>query len=466
MKRYLLYLILISLLVRIPLLIFVAVHPNIPYTSHDSFGYDAIARNLIKNGSFSIYPQDPQIKDPVRTPGYPLFLAAIYGIFPNTAFSVVFLQMVLDMVMVIMLFFFGRMLVHHLTGFIAALLYALHLHQIFFATQILTEVLFAFVLLAAVFGFLLFLRGGRIRMLCVAACCFGVAIMVRPIAILLPVIPLAFLIKRRVPVRSVIIFALIVIILPLLWIARNGLVFRQFFLTKIHSVNLILYHAPSTIAEIEQTTRDEGKELFFEAAKEKYGLTDYDIDYFDDSPDLTNTLAREARGIACAYPLLLLKHHFIGTAKVFLPLNVGFMADLLSGKGAGGAGFRPIFASVSRLMLRGRVGKALALVHAERIQKLNAGKLFLFLCMILYQLAIYLFAAVGIKKQSIPGVTLFLLLVIAYLLFIPGVVGEARFRVPIEPLFAFMAAIGIANMGARRRIGEAGNKRTGDEEKE
>jgi hypothetical protein len=93
MKRYLFFLILVSLMVRIPFLIFVAVNPNVPYTSHDSIGYDALARNLLQNHSFSIYLQDPQVKDPVRTPGYPFFLTTIYAIFPNTSFFVVLLQM-------------------------------------------------------------------------------------------------------------------------------------------------------------------------------------------------------------------------------------------------------------------------------------------------------------------------------------------------------------------------------------
>jgi 4-amino-4-deoxy-L-arabinose transferase-like glycosyltransferase len=452
MKNPLFWVIIIAILMRIPFLFFVVAHPLMPYTSHDSVGYDAIARNLLKNGSFSIYLQDPQVKDPVRTPGYPFFLAGIYGIFPNSAFFVVLLQIALDIGMVVLLFFFGKALVHQIAGFIAALLYALHIHQILFTTQILTEVLFTTILILAIFGFLIFLRKVSTPVLYVSALCFGLAILVRPIAILLPLIPLIFLIKRKVGLRPVLTFILLVIILPLLWTCRNAVTFKQFFFTKIHSVNLVLYHAPSIIADVEQTTRERGKQLFFEAVKEKYGLTDYDIDYFDDNPSLTNTLAREARGIVREYPLLFLKHHCLGTVKVLIPLNVGFTADILGGEGAGGAGFEPVFYSFSRLLLRGRIPQAMTLLNTERFRQLKPGMIVLFIFMVLYQAVIYLFVIIGIKKQRIPGVTLFLLLVLAYFILLPGVVGEARFRVPVEPLFAFMAGVGIWGMKANGKL--------------
>ena len=442
-KKLILIIIGVAFLMRIPFLLFVSGNPRAPYTSHDSFGYDAIARNILENGSFSIYPQDPQVKDPVRTPGYPFFLAAVYGIFPNTAFFVVLLQMALDIGIVILLFFFGKALVNRTAGVIAALLYALNIHQILFATQILTELLFTTILLLALFSFLLFLKNGRGRILFSSALCFGIAIMIRPIALLLPVIPLVFLAKQKVALRLIMLFALIVIIFPISWTIRNSIVFKQFFFTKIQSVNLVLYHAPAIIADVEEITRSEAIEVFFEAAKEKYGLTDYDIDYFDDNPSLSNTLAREARGIVSAYPMLFLKHHCIGTIKTMVPLNVGFSADILEGRGAGGVGLKPIFSSFWHLLLRGRIGQALILLRTERLKRLNPGVVLLFIFMVLYQTGLYVFAVMGLKKYRIPGVTIFLLLVIAYFILIPGVVGEARFRVPVEPVLAFMAAMGV-----------------------
>jgi 4-amino-4-deoxy-L-arabinose transferase-like glycosyltransferase len=450
-NRHIFLLVFISLLLRIPFLIFVLENPLVPYTSHDSYGYDAIGRNLLENRSFSIYVQDPQVKDPVRTPGYPFFLAAIYAIFPNSAFFVVLLQMILDIGMVLLLFFFGKTLVHQTVGFIAGLLYALHIHQILFATQILTEPLFATFLVLAVFGFLLYLKNRRMPILLASALCFGLTVLIRPIAVLLPVIPLIFLAKRKEGVRPIALFAMIIIVFPLLWTCRNAVVFRQFFFTKIQSVNLVLYNAPAIIADVEQTTREQAKQLFFEGVKEKYGFADYDIDYFDDDPGLTNTIAREARRIVSAYPLLALKHHCLGTIKALIPLNVGFTADILSGRGTGGAEVKPVFATFWRLLLKKRIGQAMKLVNSERIKKLRPGTLFLFLFIVLYELFIYISAIIGLKRKRIPGVTFFLLLVLGYFILIPGVVGEARFRVPIEPYLVMLAAAGMLGITQSKR---------------
>jgi hypothetical protein len=303
--------------------------------------------------------------------------------------------------------------------------------------------LFTAVLMLAIFSFLLFAKHGRKRMLLYSALYFGLAIVIRPIAVLLPIIPLIFLAKRKVAIRLTTLFALIVIILPALWTIRNAMVFRQFFFTKIHSLSLVLYHAPSIIADVEQVTRDEGKRIFFAAAKEKYLLTDYDIDYFDDNPLLTDKLAWEAMGIVRAYPLLFVKHHAIGTIKVLFPLNVGFSADILEGRGAGGVALKPIFSTFWHFLFRGRIGQAMRLLVDGRIRRLNPGWLLLFIIMALYQTGIYIFMIIGLQKKRVSGVTFFLLLAIAYFVLIPGVVGEARFRVPVEPLFAFLAAVGI-----------------------
>jgi hypothetical protein len=141
--------------------------------------------------------------------------------------------------------------------------------------------------------------------------------------------------------------------------------------------------------------------------------------------------------------LLFLKYHLIGTIKVLCPLNVGFTADILRGQGAGGSGFKPTFSIFWRLLLRGKMGDAIKLLTEERITKLHPGTWLLFIFMILYQVVIYCLTVVGLSRRRIPGVTLFLFLVIAYFILIPGVVGEARFRVPIEPLFALLAAAGM-----------------------
>jgi hypothetical protein len=109
-------------------------------------------------------------------------------------------------------------------------------------------------------------------------------------------------------------------------------------------------------------------------------------------------------------------------------------------------------------LLRGRIGQAIKLLVDARIKRLESGWLVLFIFMTIYQAVVYFFAIIGLRRKRLRGITLFLLLVIVYFILIPGVVGEARFRVPVEPLLVLLAANGIAHMRVNRRIGASGNR--------
>ncbi|TET23592.1 MAG: hypothetical protein E3J78_02170 [Candidatus Cloacimonadota bacterium] len=449
MRKYLVLLIIFAVLVRIPFAILVFNRPHTAYASHDSIGYDALAKNLLYNHSFSLYSEDPQIKDPVRTPGYPFFLSMVYVFFPDNSPFVVLFQMLLDIGIILLLFNLVRAMVNDRAGFIAGLFYALNIHQVLFTTQVLSEILFSFFLLAGIVLCFLYVRKRGMQNLFLSALCIGFAILIRPIALFFPLIILFFLMLKRIQPRRMVAFTLIVILFPLTWTLRNTIVFKQFFYTKIHSVNLVLYHAPSIIQDRQGISREEAKKLFFKREKEKYSLSDYQMDYFDDNPSLCDKLARDARGIVFTYPLLFIKHQILGVIHTLLPANMGFTADMLAGKGSGGSGLKPAFKPFFQYLLRGRVTEGVTFLLKERGKNLGSGIWMILGLICVYQIALYILSIFGLKRNRISPEILFILITIAYFMIIPGEVGEARFRVPVEPYITLLASLALVKQSSK-----------------
>ncbi len=442
MKKHIILLILLALIVRIPFFIMVLQNPTTAYTSHDSVGYNLIATNLLHNHSYSMYLSNPEIKDPVRTPGYPLFLALMYGVFLEKTVFVVAAQLLMDVIMVLILLFFGKVLFNEKVGMIAALLYTFNMHQALFATQILAETLFTIFLLLGVLFFLLYLKNKREGIVLISGFSLGISIFIRPIALVFPVLPLIFLIYKKVHGKIISVFLISIILLPFLWSVRNALVFKRFFYTKIHSVNLVIYNAPSIVADIENVSRNQAKDTFLKYEKEKYGLSDYDIEHFDDNPALCNRLAADAIKLVISHPVSFLKNQMIGILHTFIPVNIGFTAAVLQGKGSV-IKLRPIYRESLQLILKAKVLAASKLFVRQRIEKIDFS-IWIFICaVIIYQFAMYYMVVKGIGRYHFNIVTLFVLISIAFFLIIPGEVGEARFRVPVEPLIALLAALGF-----------------------
>jgi 4-amino-4-deoxy-L-arabinose transferase-like glycosyltransferase len=444
---YLLCIIIVSLLVRIPFVFFVHHNPSVPFTSHDSFGYNVIAKNIIHNHSFSLYLDNPEIKDPVRTPGYPLFLAIVYSLLSDNPLYVVALQMLLGCVTALLIFLLVRIVWGMRSAFIAGLLYSINFHQVIFEMQLLTEILFTLVLLLSVVLFILYLKKRSILILILSAFFLSLAITIRPIAIFFPIIPLAFLLERKVSLRMVILFTLIVIILPTIWVVRNSMVFRRIFYTKIHSVNLVLYHAPSIIADLGGITRSAAKDEFLYSMKVKYSLTQYDIEHFDDNPDLTDLFAKEAKKVIIAYPFLFVKNQVFGIIHTTIPLNIGFTADVLTGKGAGGSGLKPMYRTFIHLFSKGSIGKSFRLLTGREVEEISVGIRIFMIFMFVYQLFLYVLAVIGVIRRGRRFEKLFFVFLIAYFILLSGGVGEARFRAGVEPFIALLASVALLRKG-------------------
>ncbi|NQU76085.1 MAG: phospholipid carrier-dependent glycosyltransferase [Planctomycetes bacterium] len=256
----------------------------------DTGRYVELADNLLSKGRFAlageehpgndIYPfymmrlargeEAPLIDgmraEVVRTPGYPLILAAVDAMgMPSTALLVV--QCLMSLAMVVGVYALAVWLFRSPSlGCIAAAILAVHPADIVSANYLLTETPFAFLLMLGVGCFLLALRGKqRIWLVALGGLVLGLATMVRPVGMLLGV-ALGLWVVVFFRSKKAIIAGLVVAIASLtpsaLWAARNARAGYGFAVTNLSTVHVARTVAFMAMREAGETRYPQGYEPY------------------------------------------------------------------------------------------------------------------------------------------------------------------------------------------------------------
>ena len=203
----------------------------------DEQQYVQYAHNLTHHHTFSKEPStsDP-LPDSYRSPGYPLFIAVTMIVGGKSGFlSVLFYsQAVLSALMAPLTFLAGIVFLPIPAAVAAALLTALSPHLITTAPCVLSETLFAFLLLAAVCTYLYAHVGNNTWLLALSATLFGFAYLANEIALLVPfVFAGIYIVFHRFrlktlagnqSVRRIGLFLLVFAIFPAGWMLRNAVI--------------------------------------------------------------------------------------------------------------------------------------------------------------------------------------------------------------------------------------------------
>ena len=115
------------------------------FMTRDSYAYAASAEAILQTGHFSVSPGDatPQT---LLVPGYPLFLAAIYGSFGASPATVSAIQALLVCATAWMVFLLGQLAASPAVGALASGLYLLDPNVLGLSLYTLSETLFTFFL--------------------------------------------------------------------------------------------------------------------------------------------------------------------------------------------------------------------------------------------------------------------------------------------------------------------------------
>jgi len=177
----------------------------------------------------------------LRPPGYPFFL--IPGFFANAlVFITTTLQIILSVITVALVYSIAHTLttnkqIAQYAGFLAAI----EPLSLIYTSLLLTETLFTALLTAGLYTLLRAHQKSTLHSLIAAAILLAAAAYVRPIGLLLPCILAIPLTLSRWPWQRLVLFLLIALGLPGIWIFRNVTVANYSGFSAISAVNLYFY---------------------------------------------------------------------------------------------------------------------------------------------------------------------------------------------------------------------------------
>jgi 4-amino-4-deoxy-L-arabinose transferase-like glycosyltransferase len=365
------------------------------YLFPDSITYLVPARNLLRGLGFV---DAAGAAETLRTPGYPLLLAAFGG----RIVWVVVAQHLMNVAIAVAIYLVAAPRLGRFIALTAALLFAIDTPSVHYANKILSETLFTLLLLA-VFGMVV---AGR--QLPAAGLLTGALVLVRPVAIAYFIIVAAYLLLRRVRVRHVVIYVLLAVALPFGWALRNLARSGVLTVSSIGGTNLLLFRAGGTLAIL-----DGGEDFEADRREEAEGLLG------DADAAIERTLHTDAEELPHAvraryysrYALQIIRQHPLAFTELTLR---GLMVNLLDSRSDAMTGVSPFHESVVRLGLDA------------------------------YTVALCLFALIGAFVLRRDELGVFAILTVGYFLLISaGGEAEARFRVPVVPQYAILAAAGV-----------------------
>jgi 4-amino-4-deoxy-L-arabinose transferase-like glycosyltransferase len=136
LRRWLLAIVLLAVVVRVGA--FTVNHPFPPLAKDDSV-YDALGWNLLNGHGFTASPKPPYEPLVFRTPGYPAFLATIYGVAGHHPDVVRLVQIVVSLGTLVVVYLLARRLMSTLAALVAAGAFALCPAAALYPSLLLTE---------------------------------------------------------------------------------------------------------------------------------------------------------------------------------------------------------------------------------------------------------------------------------------------------------------------------------------
>lgn len=411
----------------------------------DAREYHALSVSLAERGAFERETMGAVRPEFFRTPGYPLLLAGLRRVFGDSLAAILGLQLLLSLLTVLVTFRLVRETgLSDRAASAAALLIAASPNLAFHATKAVTETTFT-LLLAVCLLLLARYRAtpgerGRAGALALtgAGIAAGLLALVRPIALYWPLVIAAWVGWRCLRARPRLAWLALVPVLAAgltvaPWFARNHRLSGRVILSTAAERNLFLYNAATVIASERGITIAEARDLMQDEARERFGELDS-----TDEPGYWARLGAIGRERFLGRPARAAAVQLAGfTANFLVPVGA---SPLLAHAGAAESDEPHVMQRALGLAARGRVGAAWRLVRESRLRR--AGAFFwLWLALAALHVALLLaLAAAGLRAKGAG----WLLLPVLYFTLLTGPVGEARFRAPVEPALAVLAAVGLA----------------------
>jgi 4-amino-4-deoxy-L-arabinose transferase-like glycosyltransferase len=181
-KNRLIAVITVAVAIKLLLFAFTAIYAPQGKFLPDSYGYLRLADTLAAKGVFGSLDQDGLISYEIfRTPGYPLFLAALHNIAKIPLNGVILLQIVLTL-LAALITYKAAQLIDPRTAFLSVAIILFDPPITILSLTILTESLFLPLIALFLLWFTLYLKRGAVRHLAYSALALAAATYIRPIS--------------------------------------------------------------------------------------------------------------------------------------------------------------------------------------------------------------------------------------------------------------------------------------------
>lgn len=390
----------------------------------DSVGYIYLAENMLEHQVFSVAQTPPFYPESFRAPGYPTFLALLFAIFGTSIFALFAHALIVGVSPVLLYLLFRK--VNERASFWAAIIFTFEPIRIYLSASFLSDAFFTLVFLASLVC-LLHVRGPYKAAAC-AGVLLGMAILVRPIAIFLPILYAFYILLSvrpwKIGLGSALVLCLVsgAVIFP--WMYRNHQLFDSWNVSSVGAANLMLYNAPEflkwhTDAESEALLDSFREEQATLSREEALSLTRSDV--------FTQTFREIIRGNEVSYVFF----HVVKTIPFFVTdglrdtirlfgIDTGPMPNIST------ALMRFDFPLLASYVASGGLGIVLLLI----------GTGFWGIVTLLFGMETL---RAALRREWLP--TLFLSSLVLYFALLTGPVSNARYRVPVEGLMIACAAV-------------------------
>ena len=405
----------------------------------DASLYKGLGVNMARHSAFSGAPSPPFGPEGLRTPLYPLLIAFSERLTGDPVRPVIALEALLWALTALGLLVFAERRYGLASGLTAAVLVLTSPVSLKYGPSLMSENLFVPVLVGGALVFLRARETGSARLFALSGLLFGLSALVRPTSLPLGII-LGFLVGRPLLKRGLA-FAGLWAAPVGMWVIRNWLTFGFPFFSTVFSLNITTQNAPRVIALAEGIPLQEAERRVSDELRRRYGA---DESWFYD-PRHLNIMLPYGLEVIKKHPKEYATLHAKGMLICFLPadhgsvgVSLGLWDELPSDP----------FGVINQAMVR--PSEALRLIR-ENLAGLGPGEIALLIFILLHTICLYGLALAGAARMRRERITLALCLISVFVLvFMAGMLGSPRFRLPAEPFLALLAGGAFVSRGISR----------------
>ena len=399
----------------------------------DSLGYHDLALSIKNHFSFC--------GDAFRTPGYPFFVAIVYSLLGEHPYTVLLVQIFLNLFSIVLMYKIGKELFFEKIGVFAAIVFSLDLHHLIFIYQILTETIYTTIFLLALLFYVKALKNKGLQYFILTGLIYGISTMIRPISqyyiagiVLFTILWYFKDLKSGIKNALLIGVTYFIIIAP--WCFRNYNEYGHFALSNIKGYNLLFWNAS-----------------YYEAKRLQLPIDTVNAHFKDElvkmgwRPD-SNPFVKEkydgelANKVLKAHFSDYLKTHLIGTLKIHLSVGTHSLTEVLH-------------IPAKKFSEEEKYTNGVFALVKKFFAEKTIYEILLGLFVGLFLAFVYLFAILGIwrliKEKQIL-LMLFLLGSAGYFALISGIISYARYRLPSMPFYILLAGVGFVWWCNRKSI--------------